>query len=113
MPFDQIKPLAASLSKTFPELTNNEAEERIVSWKSEADNREITGLLRNIYRKLHPSANELETNQAVEDITNDMLSTEHYPSYLLRYIIGKIIEHKSGLCQTEAYWQAVVIGKIN
>lgn len=113
MPFDQIKPLAASLRKALPDLTNNEAEERIVRWKREADNREITELLRNVYRKLHPSANDLETNQAVDEINNEMLSTEHYPSYLLRYVIGKIIEYKAGLFQTEAYWQAVMTRKVS
>lgn len=112
MPFDQIKPLAASLRKALPDLTTNEAEERIVRWKREADNREITTLLRDIYQKLHPSANQLEANRAVDDIINEMLGAEHYPSYLLRYVIGKIIEYKAGFCQTEAYWQAVMTGKV-
>jgi len=112
MPFNQVKPLAASLKKTLPDLINGEAEMQIVRWKGEADNCEITNLLQRIYRKIHPSASDAEAIRAVDDINKQMLTPQHYPEYLLRYVIGKIIELKAGLYQTEAYWMAVMTKKI-
>ena len=112
MAFDQLKPIAASMKRDSPKMNDGEVETWLARWKSEADAFETREFFRDLYAEINPSMNELEVRQAIDDMQNQVLSEEHYNSYLLRYIIGQIIEKDAGIDEKKRYWRAILTGKV-
>lgn len=118
MAYDSLKPLFAVIKKSSPGMTDSEIEACLKRWKSEFDT-EVKELFRKsdsffyeIYKELHPSADEFEVTTELIHTRAQMREKENYDAYLLRYVIGQVVEKNVGFDQKKQYWKAVLTGKV-
>lgn len=119
MACDPLKPLFAVIKKSSTDMTDSQAETCLKQWKTEfdAEVKELfgnsNGFLHEVYKELHPSADEFEVTTELVRARAEMRKKENYDTYLLRYVIGQVVEKNAGSGQKKKYWKAVLTGKVD
>jgi hypothetical protein len=111
--FTPVGPLAALLKKHSPDLSEEQIQVRLGKWKRAFDNARHHDLVTELLNELGASKGSLRGAELGRLAVERMLQADNYNGYLVRYVIGEILDRDFGpATKRRYYWLAILTREI-